>query len=45
MDNPYIALKTNNIIGSVQCMLDDAEKAKAAQLEKGARISVEGKNS
>jgi len=26
LDNPYIALKTDNIIGSVQCMLADGEE-------------------
>lgn len=45
MDNPYIALKTNNVILSVQCMLDDSEKSKAAKLKKDSSLTVTGKNS
>ncbi len=44
LDNPYVSLKTDNLIGSVQCMLADSEKQKASQLKKGASVTVEGKN-
>ena len=43
LDNPYIALKTDNIIGSVQCMLADGEEWRAAQLKKENSITLEGK--
>lgn len=45
LDVPYVSLKTNNILGSVQCMLADTEKSKAAGLSKGQSIVLEGKNS
>ncbi|CAM1343218.1 OB-fold protein [Tenacibaculum aestuarii] len=41
MDNIYVTLKTGEIIGSVQCFLDDANVA--SQLRKGQRITVYGK--
>jgi len=44
-DSMYVALKTDNIIGLVQCMLADSEKLKAANLVKGNAIVVTGKNS
>ena len=45
LDDPYVSLKTDNVIGSVQCMLADSEQSKASQLQKGASIVLEGKNS
>jgi len=45
LDSPYVALKTDDIIGVVQCMLENSEKSKAAGLQKGQRIVVQGKNS
>ena len=40
-DNIYVTLKTGEIIGSVQCYLDNADVA--SQLKKGQRITVYGK--
>lgn len=45
LGNPYVTLKTDNAIGSVQCMLADSEKSKASELSKGQSIVIEGKNS
>lgn len=45
LDDPYISFKTDNLIGSVQCMLADTEKEKAAQLREGTAITLQGKNS
>ncbi len=45
LDAPYVSLKTNNPIFSVQCMIDKSEAAQAATLSKGARIVVVGRNS
>lgn len=45
LDDPYVALKTDGIISSIQCMLADSEKAKASQLKKEQLIVMEGKNS
>jgi len=44
LDNPYISLKTNDFIWSVQCMLIDSESQKASRLKKGDSISLEGEN-
>ena len=44
LDNPYVALKTNNVIGSVQCMLKNSHKSAAAQFRKGESIIVKGEN-
>lgn len=41
MDDIYVTLKTGEIIGSVQCFLDDADVA--SQLQKGQKITVYGK--
>jgi len=41
MDDIYVTLKTGEIIGSVQCFLDNADVA--SQLHKGQRITVYGK--
>ena len=41
LDDIYVTLKTGEVIGSVQCYLDDANVA--AQLKKGQRITVYGK--
>ena len=45
LDNPYVTFKTDNIIGTVQCMLADSEKSKASDLSKGQSLVMEGKNS
>lgn len=45
MDSMYVTLKTDNIIGSVQCMLANSEISKAVNLKKGSSILVKGKNS
>ncbi|MBT5015923.1 hypothetical protein HN748_02700 [Candidatus Peregrinibacteria bacterium] len=44
LDDMYVALKTNNVIGSVQCMLEDSELTKATSLVEGQSITVRGKN-
>ena len=44
LDDPYITLKTDNVFGSIQCMLADSEKSKASQLQKSTPIVLEGKN-
>lgn len=41
LDDIYVTLKTGEVIGSVQCFLDDAKIA--SQLKKGQRITVYGK--
>lgn len=38
LDTMYVALKTSDIFGSVQCMLDNSELGKAVNLQKGASI-------
>lgn len=43
LDDPYVALETDNMIGSVQCMLAKEERDKAAQLAKGQNIRLRGK--
>jgi len=40
-DDIYITLKTGDIIGSVQCFIDDADKV--SKLKKGQKITVYGK--
>lgn len=45
LDSPYIALKTNNMFGSVQCMLADSQKDKATSLSKGQSVTLTGRNS
>lgn len=40
LGNPYVTLKTNDIVKSIQCMIDD--KARLAQLRKGEKITVLG---
>jgi len=44
MDNPYVVLKTSDLLGGIQCMLTDEEKSKAGKLSKGNLITVVGKN-
>lgn len=39
---PYVTLKTSNAILSVQCMLNKSETGKAANLQKGQQIVVQG---
>lgn len=43
-DNPYVQLKSTDIIFGVQCMLRDSEQNKAGQLNKGQRITMQGRN-
>lgn len=45
LDSPYVALKTNNMFGSVQCMLADSQKDKATNLSKGQSVTLTGRNS
>lgn len=45
LENPYISLKGNDVIGVVQCMLADSEKSKASELSKGQSVVMEGRNS
>ena len=42
LDSMYITLQTNDLITSVQCMLEDSESGKAANLNKGNAVSVKG---
>ncbi len=42
LDNMYVSLKTNDLIGSVQCMLEDSELEKAVNLANGQSIIVQG---
>lgn len=42
MGSPYVTLKTGNVILSVQCMLNKSEASKAANLNKGQQIVVQG---
>lgn len=45
LDDMYVALNTGDIIGSVQCMLEDSQLDKAVSLVEGQSIVVQGKNS
>lgn len=42
LDDMYVTLKTNDLITSVQCMLDDSESTKAANLNKNQSITLRG---
>ncbi len=42
LDTMYVSLKTGDIIGSVQCMLEDSELEKAAGLTQGQQITLTG---
>lgn len=42
-DKPYVSLKTGEIIGSVQCMLDDAAIAEASALAEGTKVTMQGR--
>lgn len=42
LDDMYVTLKTNDLITSVQCMLDDSESSKAANLNKNQSITLRG---
>lgn len=44
LEDMYVSLKTDDIIGSVQCMLADEEANKAATLAEGQTITLKGKN-
>lgn len=41
LDDIYVTLRTGEVIGSIQCFLDDSDVA--AQLKKGQRITIYGK--
>ncbi len=41
-DTMYVSLKTGDIIGTVQCMLEDSELEKAATLTQGQQITLTG---
>lgn len=43
LDKPYISLKTGEIIGSVQCMLDDDAIAEASALAEGTKVTMQGR--
>ncbi|MBL4694670.1 hypothetical protein JKY72_04850 [Candidatus Gracilibacteria bacterium] len=43
LDDMYVTLKTNHFITSIQCMLENSELEKAANLNKGDVIKVQGK--
>ncbi len=43
LDKPYISLKTGEIIGSVQCMLDDDAIAEAGALAEGTKVTMQGR--
>jgi hypothetical protein len=43
LDSMYVTLKTGNIIGSVQCMLEDSELNTAMSLSEGNQITVVGR--
>jgi hypothetical protein len=43
MDTIYVTLKTNDLIGSVQCFFSDKYAGEAAQLRKGQKITVKGR--
>ncbi len=40
--DPYVTLKTGNALLSVQCMLNKSETGKAANLQKGQQIIIQG---
>lgn len=40
--DPYVALNTGNPILKVQCMLNKSETGKAANLQKGQQIIIQG---
>lgn len=43
LDKPYISLKSDDIIGSVQCMLDDSAVAEAGTLAEGTKVTMRGR--
>jgi hypothetical protein len=43
LDKPYISLTTGEIIGSVQCMLDDDAIAEASALAEGTKVTMQGR--
>ncbi len=43
LDKPYVTLKTDDFLGSVQCMLDDAAIAEASTLAEGAKVIMRGR--
>ena len=44
VDDMYVSLETGNLVGSVQCMLEDSEFEEAANLSEGQSVTVIGKN-
>lgn len=43
-NSPYVALKGDTYFGDIQCMLRDSEQSKAATLQKGQQVTVQGEN-
>lgn len=43
LDDPYVALETDNQFMSVQCMLADDAAAEASRLSKGQEVSMRGR--
>lgn len=43
LDKPYISLKTDDIIGSVQCMLEDSAVTEASALAEGTKVTMQGR--
>lgn len=43
LNSPYISLKTGDIIGSVQCMLDDSAVAEASAMAEGTKVTMQGR--
>ena len=39
----YISLKTNDLIGSVQCMFAGEHKERISQISKGTKVTIKGK--
>ena len=44
-DTMYVTLKTDNLLGSIQCYLPENEKDKAMSLKPDKQITVRGRNS
>ena len=42
LDTMYVSLKTGDIFGTIQCMLEDTELEKAASLTQGQQITLRG---
>jgi hypothetical protein len=42
LNTPYVALTTNNVISTVQCMFEKSEADKLVELKKNTKITVHG---